>query len=156
MSTRNILDAVPELQTKIPLIIVDYAKLYPDRILKIICVLRSTKEQQALYALGRTDGSDHIVTQIDGVTKFSKHNPDPVEPKSKAIDFGVFVGGKYITRDFYYYPLLDLARKYNLVSGIDFDRTGLPLQGCLSRKGFKDPPHIEVPGPIYVPKKIGT
>jgi hypothetical protein len=155
MASRNLTDAVPELQQKVPVIILDYETQFVGRILKVICTLRSTAEQQALYALGRTDGSDHIVTQIDGVTKFSKHNPDPIEPKSKAVDFGVFIGGKYITNAFYYYPLLDLARKYNLVSGLDFARTGAPLQECLNRKGFKDAPHVEIPGPIYVPK-IGT
>lgn len=156
MSSRLLSDCVLELQQKVPVIIFDYETQYVGRVLKVICSLRSTQEQQALYALGRTDGSAHIVTQIDGVRKFSKHNPDPIESKSKAVDFGVFVGGKYIMKDFYYYPLLDLARKYNLVSGLDFARTGASLQDCLNKKGFKDPPHIEIPGPIYMPKKIGT
>ena len=144
MASRLLTDAVPELQLKAPLIINDYQMQFPDRVLKVICTLRSTQEQQALFFQGRT--------KVDGIHKFSKHNPDPIELLAKAVDFGVFVCPTYITQESYYYPLLDLARKYQLISGLDFFNTGVPLAECLLHTYFKDPPHIEVPGPLYVPK----
>lgn len=158
MSSRSLTDCVIELQQKVPLIILDYDTQNPGTDIRIICSLRSTAEQQLLYSRGRTAapyGPRYEVTKVDGVFKFSKHNPDPIEPKAKAVDFGVFIGGKYMTQDHYYYPLLELARKYNLISGLDFFNTGQPLQACLDRPGFKDLPHIEVPGPLYEPPKAG-
>ena len=155
MASRLLTDCVMDLQQKVPLIILDYETQNPGTDLKVICSLRSTAEQQLLYARGRTVapfGPKYEVTTVDGVHKFSKHNPDPIEPKAKAVDFGVFIGGKYMTQDHYYYPLLELARKYFLISGLDFHNTGQTLQQCLARPGFKDIPHVEVPGPLYVPK----
>lgn len=49
---------------------------------KVIQGHRSFKEQQVLYAKGRTKPGK-IVTQIDGVRKQSKHNADP----STAFDY---------------------------------------------------------------------
>lgn len=157
MASRKLEDCVDELQQKIPLIIAEYNQTFPERELRIICTLRSTEEQQNLYAVGRTVppiGNKYIVTTVDGVKKFSKHNPDPLEPKAKAVDFGLFIGGKYITTDEFYYPLLELARKNDLVSGLDFSETGLPLVEVLRKRGFKDSPHVEVRGPIYMPQGV--
>lgn len=154
VASRSLLDCVQLLQSKVPLIIADYQAQFPTRELRVICSLRSTIEQQQIFAIGRTVppiGVRFWRTKVDGVTKFSKHNPDPNEPLSKAVDFGVFVGGKYITTDSFYYPLLDLARKYNLISGIDFFNRGFPLEDCLSLPEFHDVPHVEVPGPLYHP-----
>jgi hypothetical protein len=156
MSSRRLEDCVPELQTKVPLIIQEYQTWYPDRELRIICSLRTTAEQQQLYAKGRTIppyGASHYITQIDGVVKYSKHNPDPKEPKSKAVDFGVFVNKKYLTQDEYYYPLLELARKNGLVSGLDFARSGKPLQELLDMHIWRDPPHVEVTGSLFMPQQ---
>lgn len=147
MASKDLKDAVPELEQKIPLIIKDYESMFPERKLEVICSLRSTEEQQHLYAIGRTlepIGRKYIVTQKDGVTKLSKHNPTPTCKLSRAVDFGVFVGGKYITQIEYYYPLLDLARKYDLISGLDFSNTGQTLEQRKLSKNFKDAPHIEV------------
>jgi len=152
MPTRNLTDAVPVLQSVAPKILADYQQVYPDRELRVICVLRSSTEQWACFKVGReiqenldgtytilSEDDNEIVTKVDGRTKFSKHLPDPIEPKSKAVDFGVFIGGKYMTNDSYYFPLQFLAHKYGLRSGADF----------LGK--FKDFPHVEVPGPIYTP-----
>lgn len=147
MSSRLLTDAVIELQQKVPVIILDYETANVGRELKVICTLRSTEEQQALFNQGRT--------KVDGVHKFSKHNPWPTQPKAQAVDFGVFMNGVYITKNSYYYPLLDLARKYNLISGFDFFNTGDTLEKCLLHSYFKDPPHIEIPGPLYEPPAIG-
>jgi hypothetical protein len=152
MSSRNLTDAVPELQTKVPVIISEFNSLFPERTLFVVCTLRSTEEQQAIWKIGRETppiGPKYIRTWVDGIIRFSKHNPDPNEPLAKAVDFGVLVGGKYIDINQYYYPLLDLARKYNLTSGGDFHNTGLPLDKILQQSGFKDWPHIEVKGSLY-------
>ena len=147
MSSRLLTDCVMELQQKVPVIILDYETAYPGRVLKVICTLRSTQEQQVLFAQGRT--------KVDGVHKFSLHNPDPENSLSRAVDFGVFVNNQYITQNFYYYPLLDLARKYSLISGFDFFETGEPLEKCLLHKYFKDPPHIQTHAKLYVPPVVG-
>src|SRR3974377_1754464 len=154
MTDRNLADCVPELQKKVPLLIEDYNSMFPGRQLKSICTLRSTQEQQNLFAVGRTIppyGPKYYLTKVDGVIKFSKHNPDPIEPLSKAVDFGVFIGGKYLKHDIFYYPLLDLARKYELVSGLYFFQRGLPLEVLLQLPEFRDSPHIETKGPLYSP-----
>lgn len=155
MLTRNLTDAVQPLQDAAPKIAADYEAVYPSRKAKVIGVLRTAEEQWEIFKVGRkiqenADGTYRVLsidehkikTKLDGRTKFSKHLPDPIEPRSKAIDFGVFIGGKYMTDDSYYHPFQFLAHKYGLVSGGDY-------------KGvFKDWPHIETPGPIYVPKTI--
>jgi hypothetical protein len=154
MASRLLTDCVDELQQKVPLIIAEYNALFPGRSLRPISTLRSTAEQQAIFAIGRTKepiGDRYIRTKIDGVTKFSKHNPDPNEPKSKAVDFGVFVGGKYITDDSFYFPLLELARKHDLISGGDFSLSGHTLQVLRAEKDWRDWPHIETKAPLYIP-----
>ena len=143
MASRDLALCVTELQEKVPLIIQGYQLLYPDRELKIICTLRSSEEQQKLYAIGRTIppiGKKFQVTQVDGVKVFSKHNPNPTESLSRAVDFGVLIGGKYMTKNEYYYPLLEFARDQGLISGLDFKDTGLPLEVLLKQKTFKDSP----------------
>ena len=160
MASRNILDAVPELQEKNLKIIEDYSAFFVGQgfILKPICVLRSCSEQFELFKKGRvvnlvnglpvvvSENPRLFVTKIDGITKYSKHNPTPLQPLSRAIDYGVFKDGHYITDDQYYEPLLDLARKYNLRSGWDFNNTGLPIEQAKKIKEFKDPPHCEIRG----------
>jgi hypothetical protein len=157
MASRDLKLCVSELQEKAPLIIAEYNAQFPERVLKVICTLRSSQEQQALYALGRTTapiGKKYIVTHVDGVKVFSKHNPDPQEPLAKAVDFGVFIGGKYIQIANMYYPLLELARKYDLISGIDFGNTGLPLEILIAdKKKWKDLPHLETKTTYYKKEK---
>lgn len=155
MASRDLKLCVQELQEKVPLIIETYNKTFPERELRIICTLRSTEEQQRLFAIGRTTppiGKKYWVTKVDGVKVFSKHNPTPTESLSRAVDFGVFIGGKYITNINYYYPLLTFAREQELISGLDFKNTGLPLDKLLKQKTFKDAPHIEVKGSYYKEK----
>jgi len=132
MPSRRLEDCVQELQAKIPLLMKDYATLYEDidLIIKPICTLRSIAEQQILYAQGRT-APGKIVTKVDGITNIGMHNPTPEEPLSRAIDFGVFQHGLYITSDIYYYYIGRLANDYNLVWGGFW-------------KSFRDRPHVEV------------
>lgn len=159
MSTRNLSDAVPALQAAVPLIIEEYGQVYAAefRVLEVICVLRSSEEQWAIFKVGReieehedgtyrvlSEDDRRILTKIDGRTTFSKHNPDPKQSLSKAVDFGVFIGGKYVRgvdeeELRFYYPLQFLAHKHGLRSGLDFPGK------------WKDTPHIEIPGPAYHP-----
>ena len=95
--------------------------------LLITCTSRSTDEQAALYAQGRTKPGP-IVTQLDGTTHKSKHNLVP----SKAIDVAVVVGGKVSWDAAQYAPLGPLAEHYGLVWGGSWHT-------------LKDYPHLEVP-----------
>lgn len=129
MASRDLSLCVEELRTKVPLIITEYNNQFSPYVLKVICTLRSTQEQQVLYAKGRT-APGNIVTYKDGVTSFGAHNPTPKCPFARAVDFGVFRGRDYITQNSYYAPLGPLAEKYGLVWGGSW-------------KTFKDTPHIE-------------
>ena len=160
MSSRLITDCIPELFDINTSICTEYAALFISQgfTLKPICTLRSTAEQFELFKKGRvvnlvngipvviSENPRLFITKIDGITKYSKHNPTPLQPLSRAIDYGVFKDGHYITDDQYYEPLLDLARKYNLRSGWDFNNTGLPIEQAKKIKEFKDPPHVEFKG----------
>lgn len=134
MASRDTNLCVPELQEKIPLIIKDYNFLYAslNLILKPICTLRSVAEQQEKFAQGRT-APGKIITNCDGIIKVGNHNPIPDQPLSRAVDFGVFQSGVYITSDIYYFYLGRLCMDYNLGWGGFWD-------------GFKDRPHVEVKG----------
>lgn len=128
MATRELKDCVAELREKYPLIKQEFEETYTGMEMRIVCALRSTDEQQKLFAQGRTEPG-HIVTWVDGVTKIGAHNPIPGQkPESRAIDVGIFVKGEYMTQSSYYRPLQTLAPKYGLKSGWSFG----------------DPPHIEV------------
>lgn len=147
MASRDLKDAVPELEEKVPLIIADYQAQFSDRNLIVICTLRSTAEQQTLFAKGRTAaplGVRYWVTKDDGITYPSKHNPIPGQPLSRAVDFGVIQAGRYIGDNTYYETLLDLARKYQLRSGWDFYDSGQPINVLKYNGKFKDPPHVEI------------
>jgi peptidoglycan L-alanyl-D-glutamate endopeptidase CwlK len=67
----------------------EYEADNPGRVILVTCTRRSVEEQQRLYAQGRTTPGQ-VVTQIDGLTKKSKHNLEP----ARAIDIAISVGGK--------------------------------------------------------------
>lgn len=159
MSSRSLSDCVDSLSLAASYIIEDYGRMMINDglTLRPICTLRSAAEQLEAFKKGRViemvDGKpivieEHpglIVTKIDGITKTSKHNPTNEYPLSRAVDFGVFnKAGKYLTDNKYYEPLLDLARKYNLITGWDFKQTGLPIEKLLKIPDFRDPPHVQL------------
>jgi hypothetical protein len=131
MATRNIQDAVEELQQKWPLIEKDFEQENPGWNLILVCVLRSVEEQQGLWKIGRSLPGAKVTNKSGIFPSISKHNPTIKYPKSRAIDVGVLVGGKYMTKNSYYLPLGALAKRYGLVWGGDW----FPL---------KDSPHLEV------------
>lgn len=125
--SREISDAKSQLRAIWPL----FKKRFRERTgneLILTCTYRSIKEQQILYAQGRTT-KGRIVTWVDGVKKKSNHNYYP----SRAIDVAVVVGGKISWAEDDYKPIGLLCREMGLVWGGYF------------KDGKKDMPHIELP-----------
>ena len=119
----------------------DLQKLFKEVIISspwdigILSVLRTKEEQNAIYHRG--------ASQRDGIILKSKHQ------EGLAVDFGVYVKGKYINGDtpgeeLVYYAvighILATAKRMNIPvrSGSDWDR-----DGDFSDNGFKDLGHIE-------------
>ncbi|OHE76917.1 MAG: hypothetical protein A3F67_05125 [Verrucomicrobia bacterium RIFCSPHIGHO2_12_FULL_41_10] len=105
--------------------------------LEISCTYRSPQAQNDIYQIGRTKPGS-IVTNIDGLTKFSKHNYFP----SLAIDVFVTMAGKVaaIWDPKVFDPLGELAEKYGLIWGGNW-------------KDFVDKPHIELPDSYLTEKR---
>jgi hypothetical protein len=147
MSDRNLAHLYPPFALLIPKIQADYQTTYPDRLLLVDSVWRMLAEQQALWAVGRTRpplGRRFYVTMRDGIRLKSNHqNVDPKgNPCSLAVDFFIEVGGKAMWNRSFYVPLIQLALKYGVTSGLDWNRTGRSDDDEYSL----DPPHIEIHG----------
>lgn len=108
----------------------EYVKDHPGRSLIVTCTFRSVEEQKRLYAKGRT-APGKIITNADGVRKRSLHNHFP----ARAIDCAVSDGGKVLWDEDFYWPILPLARKHELISGGSW-------------VSFQDWPHVELPRDI--------
>lgn len=100
--------------------------------MRIVSGRRSDEEQQALYAQGRT-APGKVVTQLDGVTKRSKHQVQ-ADGTHHAVDV-VFVGPSphSVRWDGPWDSFGALVRQHKLVWGGDWRR-------------FRDRPHVEVKG----------
>jgi len=133
-SSRKLEDADETLQRAFRLIRMYYRGYFPHHTLVITQSYRSIKEQQKLYAKGRTKPGK-IVTYVDGIKKKGKHNYYP----SKAIDVAVKSGiTNKITWDVEYYkPLVRLAKKVSKEVGKKITSGG-------SWKKLKDFPHLQV------------
>ena len=109
--SRDLEDACSRLREAFPRIKEEYEKTAGGLILKVISVLRSTEEQAALYAQGRTKPG-RTVTNCDGVWKKSKHQKSMRhgEEAAHALDVGIFTQtGSYVSDDGPYYALPVLA-----------------------------------------------
>lgn len=93
--------------------------------------LRTTSEQKALYALGRTKAGK-IVTYADGVTNKSYHQ------SGKAVDIYAYVDGKANWESKYYEPI---ARHIIKVAKNEFD---IDLKWGGDWTSFKDLPHFQI------------
>jgi len=135
MSTRSLSDATPALAAKIEAVKAQYLAMFPNRNIREIEVLRTDAEQAADFAAGRS--------KLDGVTKKSKHQPGP-DGKSRAVDLGVFnkANTHYLTNVLYYEPLVGLAAKNGLRSGLDWDRDGIS-DIAEHPRWLHDGPHLE-------------
>lgn len=89
----NLSDLHPILRTTAPEIIRRYQARFAERELRVLCAHRSPEDQEKVFAEGRS--------RADGTTTFSPHNFRP----SFAVDFCVFVGGKYSAERAHYDPL---------------------------------------------------
>lgn len=108
----------------------EYVKNHTKTNFKITCGLRSTKQQQDLYALGRTKAGKRV-TNCDGIIKKSAHQ------LGRAVDIAIVKNGKISWNVKDYKPFIEEIRKLSkaykisLVFGADF-------------KKLKDYPHIEL------------
>jgi len=111
--------------------------------------VRTLKEQQALYAQGRT-AKGSIVTEKDGVKNKSNHQPKS-DGYGHAIDFCPYVNGKLdwnTTKNFNvianHIKLTAKRLSVSLRWGADWDNDGVTkAQGDKDEK-FVDLPHVEL------------
>ena len=106
----------------------------------IACGHRSVKEQQALYAQGRTKSGD-IVTHVDGINKKSKHNAYP----SNAVDIYAWTGkASWDQKELCYLAglIMACAKELNvsLRWGGNWDQDGQ----IITDQNFIDLPHFEL------------
>lgn len=138
MSTKEINDAAFPLRDHWDEIKRDFFAKVPGVYLEVDCVYRSPEEQFELYKKGRnkTDKGlwvvtdrEAIVTNIDGYKIKGAHNYNP----ARAIDVCAVNNqtGKRSWKEEWYTPLIEIAERYNLVSGGKW-------------KSLKDFPHIEI------------
>lgn len=102
-------------------------------IAKVGEVLRSTTEQQAKYAQGRT-APGRIVTNADGIHNLSDHQAQARhgETCSHAVDVNIFAdnGTRYIDDERWYHALLGLGISVGLLSGGDWGKPDWPHLYC--------------------------
>lgn len=126
MATRDIKDAVPELQEAYEFAKAEYNRLYPnDPQPFLTCVHRSNAEQAVLYAQGRTSKGKVVTNAKPGQ---SKHNTLP----SKAFDIGFITIKKTLSWD------LKLFKKFAAI----IKEKGVKWGGDF--KSLPDAPHFEV------------
>jgi peptidoglycan L-alanyl-D-glutamate endopeptidase CwlK len=89
MASRDIKDCDPLLQEFWEKLRPWYSNKYPGRELFLSCTYRSPAEQAALYESGRTRPGP-ILTHMNGVDKFSRHNHKP----ALAFDVAVRIPGR--------------------------------------------------------------
>lgn len=147
MPTKNIDDACKAIRDNWEEMKRDFFQAMPGHYLEIDCVYRSPEEQFELFKKGRRaiDSVNHweivdksqIVTNVDGYVVKGAHNYKP----SRAVDFRVISNqtGKTTWDDKFYVPLGEIAKRYGLVWGGDWDG-----DGDRTDQKLMDAPHIEV------------
>lgn len=139
MPTTDIADACKDIRDVWENIKNDFFEAVPGHYLDLTCVHRTPEEQFILFRQGRSQDlsgvwhivdSDKVVTNDDGKTHLSPHNYLP----ARAIDVCVVDNqtGSRLWNEKWYKPLLDIAKRYNLVEGGEW-------------RTIKDWPHLEVP-----------
>jgi hypothetical protein len=150
MPSKNIKDAIPELQTAWPKLVALYEHDWPGYTLHLTCTHRTPEEQFELFKQGRhnygsvnepdwqkidypdttpTSDREQVVTYADGDNDLSAHNYYP----ARAIDVVVVnkVTKAVTWQDSYYVTLGEYATKLGIVWGGAWNR-------------FKDLPHFEI------------
>jgi peptidoglycan L-alanyl-D-glutamate endopeptidase CwlK len=116
LSDRNLADCSPLLVARYAALKASYEASYPDATLIVTCTRRTTEEQQAEYAKGRT-APGNSVTSKDGVILRSRHQAQ-TDGLSAALDFAIVLHGpepSQITWDRAYYRIVGaLAKPHGL------------------------------------------
>lgn len=129
--SRSLADAHPELVRRYLALKEDFAH-QTGRELFETCTWRSQAEQWRLYQLGRSGvPKEKIVTNIDGVTKKSRHMVYPSEAVDVCVDSDPGPGKHAIWDEKSYEPLGQLAEAHGLIWGGVW--------------GIHDYPHLELP-----------
>jgi hypothetical protein len=125
----------------LPLIVEQFDAFDPTRSLIIVETSRTLERQQADFAAGRS--------QRDGVRKLSMHQIQELhgELAAHAVDFGVIVRGKYATDRGSYEPLMTIAERHGLRSGLDWNCDGI-MDAAQRPRAFVDAPHCECRAPV--------
>jgi len=107
--------------------------------------LRTTKDQQELYAKGRTDFSTHSrpVTYVDGVKKKSNHQAKEGNDYGDAFDVYIYCH-KTKRASWNVNRLTKLARHIIKIAALN----GVKLSWGGDWKSFKDYPHFEYKGKL--------
>ncbi len=107
--------------------------------------LRTTKDQQELYAKGRTDFSTHSrpVTYVDGVKKKSNHQAKEGNDYGDAFDVYIYCH-KTKRASWNVDRLTKLARHIIKIAALN----GVKLSWGGDWKSFKDYPHFEYKGKL--------
>ena len=126
MATRDIKDAVPQLQVAYVAAKKEYQTLYPTAPQPFLtCVHRSNEEQAQLYAQGRTTKGKIVTNAKAGQ---SKHNKMP----SEAFDIAFITLDKKLSwKPIYFKRFADIIKTKGIKWGGDF-------------KSIPDAPHFEI------------
>lgn len=124
------------LKNALPHIIEDFNAFDPTRRLIIVETDRTAERQAQDFAAGRS--------QRDGLHKLSMHQVQTLhdELAAHAVDFGVIVRGAYMQDRGSYEPLMVIAERYGLRSGLDWDCDGI-MDVKQRARAFVDAPHVE-------------
>lgn len=142
MPSKDISRACSILRQIIVQVLADFNAEQQGYVLRPVCIERTTEEQQAEWAKGRT-APGKIVTKIDGVHQKSAHQwqASHGEYGVHAIDLGVFTGWE---GDAKYLDNIEdpkVLALYNYIGNVAH-RYGLAWGGDLW-KSFTDRPHVQ-------------
>lgn len=138
MASRNIIDCVPELQGKWPLLKKEFEAIFPGWSLILTCTYRSPEEQFDLFKKGRrevngewvVDAPGLVVTYVDGKSRLSEHNYRP----ARAFDVVIVKPDGKMTWELQepaWQALPKIVQSFGLESGGTWTK-------------FKDFPHVQV------------
>lgn len=129
--SRDLVDAHPELVRRYLLLKADFERQTGTCLFET-STWRSKERQNELFQIGRrgTPG-EKTVTQLDGLTKKSRHNVYPSQALDVCVDSDPGPGKHPVWNESAYEPLRELCVKHGLVWG-----------GAWAMKDF---PHMELP-----------
>lgn len=131
LESRDLAHCHPELRRRYEALRHDFF-IETGRQLFETCTWRSSTRQQDLYRVGRRGvAGEKILTQIDGVTKRSRHNYFPAQALDCCVDTDPGPGKHPVWDEAAYAPLGPLCERHGLIWGGAWQK-------------FKDYPHVEM------------